>query len=97
MLKQLRYDYKRIKNIRRSIDSEGSRRYMADDLQNNGLGLKLNDILIGIGVEKGLKSIFGIVLNDNQKMIGLSRKLGFAMERISEDESRITLELQFLY
>jgi acetyltransferase len=66
---------------------------VADDFQNNGLGLKLCDVLIGIGVEKGLKKIFGIVLNDNKKMIGLSRKLGFTMERISEDESRITLEL----
>jgi acetyltransferase len=66
---------------------------VADDFQNNGLGLKLCDILIGIGAEKGLKSIFGIVLNDNKKMIGLSRKLGFTMERISEDESRINLEM----
>jgi acetyltransferase len=78
------------------LDSEDSGEFavvVADDFQNNGLGLKLCDILIGIGVEKGLKSIFGIVLNDNKKMIGLSRKLGFTLKRISEDDSRITLEL----
>jgi acetyltransferase len=78
------------------MDSEDSGEFavvVADDFQNNGLGLKLCDILIGIGAEKNLKSIFGIVLNDNKKMIGLSRKLGFTLQKISADESRITLEL----
>ncbi len=66
---------------------------VADDFQNNGLGLKLCDMLIGIGQDKGLKSIYGIVLNDNRKMINLARKLGFTFERLSEEETRIELEL----
>lgn len=36
---------------------------------------------------------YGIVLNDNWKMIGLAKKLGFTMKRLSEGESKVTLEL----
>jgi len=66
---------------------------VADDFQNNGLGLKLSDVLIGVAQEKGLKSIYGIVLNDNRKMISLAHRLGFTMERLSDGESKVTLEL----
>jgi len=66
---------------------------VADDFQSNGLGLKLCDMLIGIGQDKGLKSIYGIALNDNWKMIGLAKKLGFNIKRLSDEESKLTLEL----
>lgn len=66
---------------------------VADDFQHSGLGLKLLDTLIGIAQEKGLMSIYGIVLNDNWRMIGLAKKLGFTMKRLSEEESEVTLEL----
>ena len=66
---------------------------VADDFQHNGLGLKLLDTLMGIAQEKGLRSIYGIVLNDNWKMIGLAKKLGFTMKRLSDEESKVTLEL----
>mgnify|MGYP000188544642 CR=1 FL=1 len=66
---------------------------VADDFQGSGLGLKLSDMLIGVAQEKGLKSIYGIVLNDNKKMIGLSEKLGFTRKVLSAEESKITLEL----
>ena len=66
---------------------------VADDFQNNGLGLKLSDMLIGIAQEKGLKSIYGIVLNDNTKMLNLTKRLGFTIDRLEGGESRVTLEL----
>jgi len=66
---------------------------VADDFQNNGLGLKLCDMLIGIAQEKGLKSIYGIVLNENRAMIHLAKKLGFTIKPLAEGESRVTLEL----
>ena len=69
---------------------------IADDFQGSGLGLKLSDMLIGVAQEKGLKSIYGIVLNDNEKMIGLSKKLGFTRTALSAEESKITLELSYL-
>ena len=48
---------------------------------------------LSIAAEKKLKSIYGIVLNDNAKMMNLARKLGFTKRWLSEDESRIELEL----
>ncbi len=66
---------------------------VADDFQNTGLGLKLCDMLIGIARDKGLSSIYGIVLNDNVKMLNLARKLGFTFQRLSEEETRIELEI----
>jgi acetyltransferase len=66
---------------------------IADDFQNTGLGLKLCDMLIGIARDKGLNSIYGIVLNDNVKMLNLARKLGFTFQRLSEEETRIELEI----
>ena len=66
---------------------------VADDFQGQGLGLKLLDSLIGIARDKGLRSIYGIVLNDNVKMISLAKKLGFTVRRLSDEESRVTLEL----
>jgi len=66
---------------------------VADDFQGNGLGLKLLDMLIGIAHDKGLKSIYGIVLNDNTKMIELAKKVGFKAQQLSDEETRVTLEL----
>jgi acetyltransferase len=66
---------------------------VADDFQNNGLGQKLFDTLIGIAEEKGLRSIYGIVLSDNMKMMSLAKRLGCTIERLSPEESKVTLEL----
>ena len=66
---------------------------VADDFQGNGLGLKLSDMLIGIAHEKGLKSIYGIVLKDNTAMLGLAKRLGFVTQTYSADEIKIVLEL----
>jgi acetyltransferase len=66
---------------------------VADDFQGCGLGLKLCDMLLGIAQEKKLHNIYGTVLSDNRKMLGLARKLGFTIKRISGGESKVTLEL----
>jgi acetyltransferase len=66
---------------------------VADDFQGNGLGLKLADMLIGIAHEKKLKSIYGIALRDNTKMLRLAKKLGFMTQPYSSDEIKIALEL----
>jgi len=66
---------------------------VADDFQSNGLGLKLTDVIIGIAGDRGLKSIYGILLNDNARMLHLVERLGFTVERISSSESKLTLQL----
>lgn len=61
---------------------------VADDFQNNGLGRKLLSTLIDIGREKKLKSIYGIVLRENYKMLSLAKKLGFSIKTSSPGEVR---------
>ncbi|MDD5038467.1 MAG: bifunctional acetate--CoA ligase family protein/GNAT family N-acetyltransferase, partial [Dehalococcoidales bacterium] len=66
---------------------------IADDFQGKGLGLKLSDMLIGMAIEKGMKSIYGTVLNDNLAMLGMASKLGFSIHKLSPEESHIELKL----
>ena len=66
---------------------------VADDFQAVGLGHKLTDMLIGIAQEKGLKSMYGVILKDNAKMVGLARSLGFTIEQDDPDEYKAVLEL----
>lgn len=65
---------------------------VADEFQGKGLGTKLVDMLIGIGEEKGLESIYGIVLPDNKKMMDLCRALGFDI-KYGHEEVLVELDL----
>ncbi len=38
------------------------------------------DMLIGVAQEKGLKTIYGVVLNDNKHMLRSVKKLGFTIQ-----------------
>ncbi len=67
---------------------------VADDFQDVGLGHKLTDMLIGVAQERGLKNMYGIVLKDNVKMVGLVKALGFTLEKMDGDEFKATLELE---
>lgn len=64
-----------------------------DDYQKQGLGEKLLDVIIGIAGDKGLREIYGIVLTENEKMLGLSRKMGFRPARLPDGITRVSLEL----
>ncbi|MCS7145278.1 MAG: GNAT family N-acetyltransferase [Nitrososphaerota archaeon] len=66
---------------------------VADDFQGVGLGTKLTDMIIEIAQERGLDSIYGIVLPENVKMIGLCRKLGFEIKHRG-DEVYVELKLR---
>jgi len=66
---------------------------VAEDFQGAGLGLKLSDTLIGIAKDRGLSGVYGSVLNNNKRMLGLVKRLGFIIEKLSPDESKVTLEL----
>jgi acetyltransferase len=64
-----------------------------DDFQRHGLGEKFLDITIGIAQDKGLQEIYGIVLTENDKMLKLSRKMGFKPARLPDGITRVSLEL----
>jgi acetyltransferase len=61
---------------------------VADRYQAKGLGIKLVDMLIEVAKEKGVESIYGIIMPENLKMIRLCEKLGFVTRR--EHENVIT-------
>jgi acetyltransferase len=58
---------------------------VADKYQGKGLGVKLSDMLIDVAKEKGVETIFGIILSENLKMIRLAEKLGFTIKREHEN------------
>jgi acetyltransferase len=66
---------------------------ITDTFQDDGLGTKFMDILIVMGRKKGLKSIYGIVLSDNNKMLTLVKEYGFTIGPNSDGEVKVTLQL----
>jgi len=52
---------------------------IADQYQGRGLGRKLLDMLINIGEDKHLETIYGVVLRDNRTMLSLCREMGFTL------------------
>ena len=58
---------------------------VADKYQGKGLGIKLVDMLIEVAKEKGVESIYGIIMSENLKMIRLCEKLGFTTQREQEN------------
>ena len=65
-----------------------------DEFQGKGLGYKLLNMLIGIGQEKGLEEIEGVVLSDNDRMIDLCKSLGFKRKLMPDGVSKVTLRLE---
>ncbi len=65
-----------------------------DDFQGKGLGYKLVDSIIGIADDKGLNEIYGEVLAENEKMLAVCRKMGFELERLEEDVTKVTFVLR---
>ena len=51
------------------------------------------ETLIKMGKKMGLKSIYGEVLADNNKMLTLVKEFGFSIGTSSYGEARITLQL----
>jgi acetyltransferase len=58
---------------------------VADEYQAQALGIKLVDMLIGFAREKGVETIYGIIMPENVKMIHLCEKLGFSTRREQEN------------
>jgi acetyltransferase len=65
-----------------------------DRFQRKGLGKKLMEVVIEIAEWKGLHEIYGEVLTDNDKMLGLCRKLGFKTKWLPGGTTTIRLPLK---
>ncbi|MCX5804901.1 MAG: GNAT family N-acetyltransferase [Proteobacteria bacterium] len=64
-----------------------------DDFRRQGLGEKFLDITIGIAQDNGLREIYGMVLSENDKMLRLSRRMGFKLMRLPDGVTRVSLKL----
>ncbi|MEM2987752.1 MAG: GNAT family N-acetyltransferase, partial [Candidatus Bathyarchaeia archaeon] len=67
---------------------------VADPWQGLGLGTKLVDYVIEICRERGLESVYGIMLPENQKAIELMRNLGFQLKYMEDGTIMGTLNLK---
>jgi acetyltransferase len=68
---------------------------VADDWQGKGIGALLLMKLIAIGRQRGLETIWGVVLKENTSMLRLGRKLGFKRTYDPEIEMMVlTIDLK---
>jgi acetyltransferase len=65
-----------------------------DSFQRRGLGQILMETVIKIARWKGVHEIYGEVLTDNDKMLGLCRKLGYSTKWLPGGITSITLPLK---
>ena len=67
---------------------------VADPWQGLGLGSKMVDYMIEICKEKGLETLFGLMLSDNYRIINLMKKMGFKIKNLGDNTSKATLNLK---
>ena len=66
---------------------------VADPWQGLGLGTKMMDYMIEVCKDKGLETIYGVMLPDNYRAINLMKKMGFNI-KYEEDIVKATLNLK---
>jgi len=67
---------------------------VSDYWQGLGLGTKLVDYSLDIAKEKGVTSVYAIMLQDNYRAISLTKKMGFAIEYLTDGTVKATLDLK---
>ncbi len=67
---------------------------IADPWQGLGLGSKMVDYVIEICKDKKLETIYGFLLRDNHRAIGLLEKMGFTTEFLEDDTVKAVLNLK---
>jgi acetyltransferase len=90
----------RIIGVARLItDPDGKRAEFAilvgDPWQGKGVGARLLEISLGIAKNRGIETVWGTVLQENQGMLALGRKLGFKISKSQEPgEMELTIDLK---
>jgi acetyltransferase len=68
---------------------------VGDPWQGKGVGAKLLKTCLQIAKERGIETVWGIVLRENTQMLALGRKLGFEASRTEEPgELELTIDLR---
>ncbi len=81
-----------------SIETDGKSSEMAfivsDYWQGLGLGTKMVDYALDIAKEKGVESVYAVMLPDNYRALSLTKKMGFNIEYLSDGTVKATLNLR---
>lgn len=65
-----------------------------DPWQGLGLGTKLVDYAIEICKERGIETLYAIILPDNYRAISLLKKMGFKIKYLEDGTVKGTLNLK---
>jgi acetyltransferase len=83
---------------RLSIEPDGKHGEMAfivsDYWQGLGLGTKIVDYTLDIAKERGIESVYAIMLQDNYRALSLTKKMGFHIDYLSDGTVKGTLDLK---
>jgi hypothetical protein len=67
---------------------------VSDYWQGLGLGTKMVDYTLDIAKEKGVEKVDAIILQDNYRALSLTKKMGFAIEYLTDGTVKATLNLK---
>ena len=67
---------------------------VSDYWQGLGLGTKMVDYTLDIAKEKGIDSVYAIMLQDNYRALSLTKKMGFKIDYLSDGTVKATLNLK---
>lgn len=71
---------------------------VGDAWQGKGVGAELLKSSLRIARERGIESIWGLVLTENIQMLALARKMGFKMHRVPESNTyELRIDLKSLH
>jgi acetyltransferase len=91
--------HRRILGVGRlSIESDGKSGELAfiigDKWQGLGLGTKVVDYVLEIAKDKGIETIYAIMLSDNHRALNLTKKMGFKLEYLDDGTVKGVLNLK---
>ncbi len=67
---------------------------VSDYWQGLGLGTKMVDYTLDIAKEKGIDSVYAIMLQDNYRALSLTKKMGFKIDYLSDGTVKANLNLK---
>jgi acetyltransferase len=81
-----------------TIETDGKSSEMSfivtDYWQGLGLGTKIVDYVLDIAKEKGVESVYAIMLQDNYRALSLTKKMGFNLEYQKDGTVKATLNIK---
>jgi RimJ/RimL family protein N-acetyltransferase len=67
---------------------------VSDYWQGLGLGTKMVDYVLDLAKQKGVESVYAIMLPDNYRALSLTKKMGFNIDYLSDGTVKATLDLK---